>query len=247
MDFAFPRQQFKFKSLSSGKHVTILESDDFKKWSTEEIRGYQIQLVEEERKRLTNRREFPHKKSDYRTVVDRKFDVSVRSVKDYGVVSYVRKATMPEILETAVRLIRKVSPVKSGTYLSSHIIMVNGKEVPLHSVDSIVLSPDDTVQLMNVAEYARKMEGYDIGGGGTTKAGKPRKRRPQSNYAPQGVYRLVARLLKLQYGNSAYIKYAFKSLDSARTVKVTRGKGKGSRASNRYPMIQIGFSTGTKI
>lgn len=236
-----------FKSLSLGKNVTILESDDFKEWSTEEIRGYQIDILKEEHRKLKNRREFPHKKSDYRTVVDRKFDASVESVKDYGVVSYVRRAGMPEILQTAVKLLRKVSPRKTGQYLSSHIILVNGKELPLHSIDQIVLAPDDIVQLMNVTEYARKIEGYDIGTGGTTKSGKPRKRRPLSSQAPQGVYRLVARLLKQQYGNSAYIKYAFKSLDSARLVKVTRGKGKGTKASNRYPMIQIGFSSGTKI
>lgn len=236
-----------FKALSLGKNVTILESDDFKKWSTEEIRGYQIAILKDEHRKLKNRREFPHKRADYRTVVDRKFDVPVESVKDYGVVSYVRRASMPEILQTAVKLLRKISPRKTGQYISSHIIMLNGKEVPLHSVDQIVLSPDDIVQLMNVTEYARKIEGYDIGTGSKTKSGKERKRKPLSSQAPQGVYRLTARLLKQKYGNSAYIKYAFKSLDSARTVKVTRGRGAGTRASNRYPMIQIGFSSGTKI
>lgn len=236
-----------FKDLSLGRNVTILESDDFKDWSTEEIRGYQIEVLKDEHRRLKNRREFPHKKSDYRTVVDRKFDLPVESVKDYGVVSYVRRAGMPEIIQTAVKLIRKISPRKTGQYLANHIILVNGKEIPLHSVDKIVLSPDDIVQLMNVTEYARKIEGYDIGTGGETKKGKPRKRKPQSSQAPQGVYRLTARLLKQQYGNSAYIKYTFRTLDSARTVKVTRGKGAGTRASNRYPMIQIGFSSGTKI
>ena len=236
-----------FKALSLGKNVTILESDDFTKWSTDEIRGYQVDILKEEHRKLKHKREFPDRKSEYRTVVDRKFDAAIESVKDYGVISYVRKASVPEILQTAVKLIRKISPRKTGQYLANHIILINGKEVPLHSVDQITLAPTDLVQLMNVTEYARKMEGYDIGTGGETKKGKPRKRKPQSSQAPQGVYRLTARLLKQQYGNTAYIKYTFKTLDSARTVKVTRGKGAGSRASNRYPMIQIGFSSGTKI
>jgi hypothetical protein len=247
MDYAFPRQQHKFKAHSLGKNVTILESDDFTEWSTEEIRGYQVQLIEDERKRLTNRREFPHKKTDYRTVVDKKYDLALASVKDYGVVSFVRKAGMPEIVQKAVTLLRKVSPVKYGTYMLNHIIMVNGKELPLHAIDQIVLSPDDIIQLVNVSEYARKMEGYDIAGGGRTKKGTPRKRKPQSSQAPQGVYRLVARLLKQQYGNTAFIKYTFRTMESARTVRVTRGKSAGTSKQNRYPMIRIAFSSGTKL
>ena len=235
------------KELGISRDLDIHFSEDIKSWSAEQVRGHQIEVGERERKRLANRKEFPHKKGDYRTVVDNKYDRPVDTVKDYGVFEYVRTATMPEILQKAVKLIRKISPRVTGQYASNNIIMLNGKELPLDSIDSITLDPSDTIQLVNVSEYARKIEGYDIAGGGTTKSGKARKRKPLSSQAPQGVYRLTARLLKQEFGKTAYIKYQMRTLESGRTVGVSKGRYAGSRRANRYPMIRISFSSGTKI
>ena len=238
---------YTFKKLSADKHVTFIEEEDFENWSHAEIRNFQIEVLKEEHKKLSRTRAFPSKRSEFRNVVDGKFDVPLASVKDKGKISYAAKARMPDIISRAMRLISKISPRKSGQYAANNILMLNGKEIALQSVGELVIGPKDIIQLVNVSEYARKMEGYDIAGGGKTKAGNPRKRKPQSSQAPQGVYRLAARLLKQQYGSTAYIKYTFRNMQSARTVGVTKGKGAGSSKQNRYPMIQIGFSAGTKL
>lgn len=105
------------------------------------------------------------------------------------------------------------SPVKSGQYKKSHILLADGIEV----------QPAAQIQLaeeyvfINVVPYARKIE------------------RGASSQAPDGVYQVVATLARRRFGNLARITFSYRTVTEGRIV----GGRPGDRAANRNPAVIV--------
>ena len=172
-----------------------------------------------------------------RRIVDRRFDAPITSVKFGGRIEFLASFDLAEIAEWVWMEVRRRSPILSGDYQDSHVIMVNGTSRAVLGE----LQPTDRVQIVNTRPYARKIEG---GGGpsGPTKA-------PQSLQAPNGVYRMVYRAARSRFGRNAFIDWKWVKLDlGVRAWGLQGGRSKGvvhDRARKRilrpmvYPAIQI--------
>lgn len=84
------------------------------------------------------------------------------------------------------------SPVKTGTYQKSHLLLADG--VPVKQGDPLPLAK--VYLFINAVPYARKIE------------------KGSSSQAPNGVYHAVATLASQRFGNSAKISFGWESLPS---------------------------------
>lgn len=172
-----------------------------------------------------------------RRIVDRRFDAPITSVKFGGRIEFLATFDIAEIAEWVWMEVRRRSPVLSGNYQDSHIVMVNGTSRAVLGE----LQPTDRVQIVNTRPYARKIEG----GGGPTTPSKP----PQSLQAPNGVYRMVYRAARARFGRNAFIDWKWVKLDlgvSAWGLQGGRSKGVAHNRERKrilrpmiYPAIQI--------
>lgn len=165
---------------------------------------------------------------DWRSIVDGRFDADPNTVKPYGKIEFVRR-DLGEIVEYVWKELIRRSPVLTGRYQDSHVLMING----VQAQDISAVKPGDRVQFVNTQPYARKIEG-----GGTVQ--NPAVK-PQSMSAPNGVYRVVYRSAKRLYGKAAFIDFRWKRLNLG--VRVMRHSGGGSHkrtlADMIYPVISI--------
>jgi hypothetical protein len=194
------------------KKATALE---FKEWHIKTARSI---VTNFQRQGL-----FPRDRKAYFVIVDKKkYGSKEEDVKPYGTTEFVTTEDFGKILTEVYLMIQKLSPKKTGQYLMSHFLTINGKYVPWQSAKDkgIRLGPKDKIQIINTVPYARKIEGSDIYSPGSFK-----KRKPQSAQAPEGVYRVIYAYLKKRYSKNMFIKYTFKQLDPEmkdKEVKVTR-------------------------
>lgn len=159
---------------------------------------------------------------DPRVIVDRRrYDAPVESVKPFGRIEFVTRADMGEVAEWIWRRLVEKSPVDSGRYSDSHIIMINGVQVTSNNWTG--LGPTDVVQIVNAQPYARKIE------------------RGLSAQAPSGVYRSVFAAAYRRYGKIVFLSYRLVNLNLGVTIKGRKGK----RILQLYPAIQIRPSPGT--
>lgn len=191
-----------------------------------DLRRYQIQVA---REALAEEQAGGFDR-DPRTIVDRRFDAPIEDVKFGGRIEFVARADMGEITEFVWREVIRRSPVLTGRYQDSHIIMVNGQQVPVLGS----LLPSDRVQIVNIQPYARKVEG----GGGINGPST----RPLSLQAPNGVYRMVYRAAQRRYGKTAFIDFKWVQLNLGVRVLALQGGGKNRKRVLKphiYPAIQI--------
>lgn len=162
-----------------------------------------------------------------RVIVDRRFDAAIETVKPFGRIEFVERVDIGEVVEWIWKRLLERSPVLTGRYQDSHIVMINGASVP----DIRGYKPGDRIQIVNIQPYARKVE------------------RGQSIMAPNGVYRGVFNAARRRYGRNLFIDFRYVKLDLG--VEVTGfqgGRSKGvqhNRARKRvkrpqvYPSIQL--------
>jgi hypothetical protein len=101
-----------------------------------------------------------------------------------------------EVVENAITVLQRISPVRSGLYAKSHTIYVDGHEVaraPTDITREVVIS--------NPVPYARKIE-----------IGKTRSGRPFVIQVPNRIYERTARALQQKYRNVATVKFTYMAI-----------------------------------
>ena len=86
-------------------------------------------------------------------VVDGKPGAALESVKVPGVILF-RLGVLQEVAQFALMAARELSPVKSGRYRESWVVLVDGKP-PVDGGSPI--GPDSVVHIVNTQPYARKI------------------------------------------------------------------------------------------
>ena len=126
------------------------------------------------------------------------------SVKLPGPIVY-KYRYVGDIVQTALLMLQKASPVRSGRYAKSHTIFVNGAPV---AQAPKVLRHGESVMIANPVPYARRLE-----------IGKTEKGRDFIIQVPNRIYERVAKALVSKYRNLASITFGYVSLPGAYATK----------------------------
>ncbi|MCW5705252.1 MAG: hypothetical protein KIT82_22060, partial [Bradyrhizobium sp.] len=151
--------------------------------------------------------------SDTVVVTDGVRGKAVQEVKPFGKVVFVARPNIAEaVLWALAKLIERspVGPAASGHYRDDHIVMINGMAVTGNlRVALAEVGPGDRIQIVNPRIYARKLEGA------TAKARTQRaRRRGSSRQAPNGIYRVVQRLVVQRYSKSLFVDFKYVKLNT---------------------------------
>jgi len=122
---------------------------NLKRFQPEEVRKKHIEIA---RKVLNNFLERQRDKPEYEIIVDGHLAHSEEAVKPFGVIRYVFKR-MAQVGKYAIKTARDMSPVQSGRYKRSWILVADGQLV---SENDIPNSAKELV-LVNNQPYARKI------------------------------------------------------------------------------------------
>jgi hypothetical protein len=130
----------------------------------------------------------------FTATVDGVAGASEDNVRPNGEIVY-EFTLLPDIFQWIDQMLISHSPVKSGRYQASHVLLADG------SPCDVAAPPTNASQyvFMDTQPYARKIEGLN---------GK----KPESSAAPNGVYEGVAMLAAARFGNVAKIAFGLKPL-----------------------------------
>lgn len=205
----------------------------FSKWINGEIQKFTVQVAEETLMQAVRKEGFT---TEPEVITDGVTRRDYHDVKEYGRIEFVQSGTMSEAVAWALDMLRKLSPVRTGRYRNSHIILLNGQGMT--GSDLSVLDgakPGDRVQIVNFQPYARKIEGQRA-----RRRFKVRRRAGLSDQAPKGVYRQVIAMLQQRYGKTLFVDYKLERLElggieAASTSSSPRRKG----GFYTYPVLQF--------
>jgi hypothetical protein len=152
------------------------------------------------------------KKVPVQTTVDGVADASEDMVRPAGTIVYEFELAS-DMLEWIGEQLVTHSPVKSGRYARSHILLADGVEFDPLSGD---IPPAREYVFSNVQPYARKIEGDN-------------NREPESSQAPDGVFEAVAALAQRRFGNIAKIAFGWRSLRGAAALDAWAGSESAAR------------------
>lgn len=159
-------------------------------------------------------------------------------VKPFGKIVFTARPNMAEVVRWALTELQRKSPVKTGRYASSHVVMINGKEIAGDIWETLRnVKGTDRVQIVNPQPYARKIEGATA----SKKTGRA-KRRGTSRQARAGVYRPVLRALVNRYSKSIFADFKYVKLNTGVKVWGAQGGGKSRARVQRdqvYPAIAL--------
>ncbi|MCE7028937.1 hypothetical protein [Jiella avicenniae] len=175
--------------------------------------------AEIDRAKEINRRAFGAD-AKHEITVDGRRGAPVQSVRPGGIV-FAEWHFMREVLVYIGEQLLQASPVLTGRYSRSHILLVDGVE---HlTTDDL---PEDAGEyvFLNTQPYSRKIEGA---------GGRP----PLSDQAPDGVFEVIAGMAHHRFGNIADIRFGWRALADA-PGQSTASKRKAERAS-RTPAIIV--------
>jgi hypothetical protein len=144
--------------------------------------------------------------------VDGRKDESLRSVETKSVI-VAEFQLVTEVLVWIAQQLEQHSPVKTGRYQKSHILLADGVEV---TATTQVLTASEYV-FINTQPYARKIE------------------RGSSSMAPDGVYQAVATLARQRFGNITKVAFSYRTVIGGSIVTGSAG----NRSSNRNPAIIV--------
>jgi len=157
-----------------------------------------------------------------------------RQVRPFGRIEFAARSNMAEVVLFALNELRKASPVRSGRYVSSHAVLLNGSEIEGNLALTLrAVKPSDRVQIVNPQPYARKLEGATA----NRRTGRG-KRRPSSRQAPNGIYRVVQRRVIARYGRTLFVDFKYVTLNLAVKVWARRGSRRVQR-DQVYPALQF--------
>ncbi len=169
-------------------------------------------------------------------------------VKPFGRIEFSRRARLADVVLWTLDELRKISPVLTGRYASSHEPLINGRPIKGNVRQALMNTKrGDIVMLVNPQPYASKIEGRDaytrweIGGGkGSRRAARKRKgwsaaaMRGQSAQAKGGVYRKVLFKIKSRYRNLVAVEFRPQKLPGGVMV---RDKGRRRAVAQVYPTL----------
>lgn len=130
----------------------------------------------------------------YTTSVDGTAGAPLSSVKPDGVIFTEWELLLDVLAYIATNLIR-FSPVKTGRYQKSHVLLADG--IPLNLLDTPSVVPQTIAEeyiFINVVPYARKIE------------------RGLSQQAPDGVYQAVANMARRKFSKVARITFSYRTI-----------------------------------
>lgn len=146
------------------------------------------------------------------TYVDGQVGAPLTNVKADGGVIFTEWELVLDVLAYIATNLEKFSPVKTGRYQKSHVLLADG--VPLN-IDTPSLVPQAAIAeeyiFINVVPYARKIE------------------RGLSQQAPDGVYQVVASLARRKFSKVARITFSYRTILG----------GSGGAKSERNPAIVV--------
>jgi hypothetical protein len=167
------------------------------------------------------------RKVTYDQFVDGKEGAPLESINPNGGVVALRFHLIGNLLEWIGQQLELHSPVRSGRYKKSHMLLADGVEVdPAGDVP-----PAEEYLFVSIVPYARKIE------------------RGRSKQAPDGVYDVVADMAKRRFGNMAMIKFTYRSVllpyvglggkKGGKTASRAKRSANSLERETRYPAIQI--------
>lgn len=155
-------------------------------------------------------------------------------VRPFGRIEFAARSNMAEVVLFALNELRKTSPVRTGRYVSSHAVLLNGSEIEGNLALALrAVNPSDRVQIVNPQPYARKLEGATA----NRRTGRG-KRRPSSRQAPNGIYRVVQRRVIARYGRTLFVDFKYVTLNLGVKVWARRG-GRRVQRDQVYPALQF--------
>lgn len=172
-----------------------------------------------------------------RRIVDRRYDAPLDSVRFGGTIEFIARGDIAALLRWIWEEIVRRSPVLTGRYKSSHLIMLNGTSVG-SDPEAVIrqMKSGDRIQIVNTQPYAKKIEGRARSRTGGAAV------RGQSKQAPNGVYRAVYASAKRRYNKVAMIDFTYVKLDTGLTVMGFQGGGKNRKRMRRpavFPAIKL--------
>lgn len=169
-----------------------------------------------------------------------------RQVKPFGKIEFVSRTNVADAVMWALAELFRRSPVKTGRYRQSHMVLINGQEAKGNLRAALVkVKAGDLVQVVNPQPYARKLEGATA----SKRTGRSR-RRGSSRQARGGVYRPVLRAMVQRWGKTVYVEFNYVKLNLGVKVWGAQGGGKNSRRVQRdqvYPALQILVKPGQTV
>jgi len=167
-------------------------------------------------------------------VTDRSYGRPEIMVKHGGRIEYHAHENVREIVEWIFRQLIMRSPLASGRYAGSHILMVNGVQHDFDLVGGGIpffseIEDTDRIQIVNTTPYARRIE------------------RGWSQMTPRGVYRVVHGMARRRFGRLAFIDLKWVKLNLGYNVRGWSNQHQTRRILRPqiYPAIQIKPSRGT--
>ncbi len=174
-------------------------------------------------------------------------------VRPFGRIEFARRSRLADVVLWTLDELRKISPVRTGRYVSSHQPFINGQPIQGNVRQALMNTKrGDVVMIVNPQPYAAKIEGKDaytrweIGGGkGSRRAQRKGSgwsaamMRGLSSQAKGGVYRKVLFKIKNRYGNLVAVDFRAQQLPGGVMVKGRLG-GRSRRRGDRaqvYPTI----------
>lgn len=150
----------------------------------------------------------------HRQFVDGKAGVALETVNpDRGTIVF-QFELVDELLQWIGEQLVINSPVLTGRYRDSHVLLADGVEVEIGGQ----IPQAERYSFVNILPYARKIE------------------RGQSDQSPDGVYEVVAALAQRRFGNIARIKFSYRSL----LIPTERSReARAAERNSRNPAIVV--------
>jgi hypothetical protein len=144
----------------------------------------------------------------HRQFVDGKAGVALESVNpDHGRIVFTFELA-DEMLRWIGEQLVVNSPVLTGRYRDSHVLLADGVEVDADGK----IPPAQVYTFVNIQPYARKIE------------------RGLSDQAPDGVFEVTAALAQRRFGNIARVRFTYRALDiPAERSRAARAAERNSR------------------
>jgi hypothetical protein len=163
----------------------------------------------------------------YDQFVDGREGAPLDSINPNGGVIAFRFHLIGDVLEWIGEQLVLNSPVLTGAYRNSHIMLADGVEIDPDGE----IPPAEEYLFVSTVPYARKIE------------------RGQSYQAPDGVYDVVADMAKRRFGNIANIKFTYRSLllpyialggkKGGKTAPAAKRSAHHIETETRYPAIVV--------
>ena len=158
---------------------------------------------------------------------DRKVGKPARKVRPFGIITAYDRVDLAEAMEFIYRKLEAESPVLTGRYKASHIVMKNGESIP-YPGRVPDLNERDSIEFVNIQPYAKRIE------------------QGWSPKAPRGVYKRVKKAAERRYGRALYFKFTYRTLNLGQMVTRRIGSNKKplrtpQRVDAIYPTIVMRF------